>query len=318
MADSYQLIAILGPTASGKSAVALALARRIGAEILSVDSMQVYRGMDIGTAKPSHAERQEIPHHLLDVVAPTETFTVARFVECADAVIADAARRRVPLIATGGTPLYFKALFEGLFDGPSADAELRTELKQQSGEALWAELNRIDAAAAQRIHANDTKRLIRALEIFRLTGRPISELQSQWSGAEPRHRAIWFGLEWERSALNQRINTRARQMLDAGWLDETRRLLADYGVVSKTAAEATGYAELIEHLQGRLSLEDAIERIKIATRQLARRQIKWIRRFPRVGWVRGERSSDEIAAEIHATWEAEIRNPKSEIRMKPE
>lgn len=316
MADSCQNIAILGPTASGKSAVALALARRIGAEILSVDSMQVYRGMDIGTAKPSAAERQEIPHHLLDVVHPTETFTVARFVESADAVIADAARRRVPLIATGGTPLYFKALFEGLFEGPSADAKLRTELKQQSGEALWAELNRIDTAAAQRIHANDTKRLIRALEIYRLTGRPISELQSQWNGGEPRHRALWFGLDWDRSALNQGINRRTRQMLDAGWLDEMRRLLANHGALSKTSAEATGYAELIEHLQGRLSLEEAIERIKIATRQLARRQIKWIRRFPGVAWVRGERPTDEIAAEIHAAWEAEIRKPKSEIRIK--
>src|SRR5687768_10895670 len=173
MVQPAKMLVILGPTASGKSDLALEVARRTGAEILSVDSMQVYRGMDIGTAKPSAAERAEVRHHLIDVVEPTETFTVARFVELADAVIADARRRGVPLIATGGTPLYYKALFEGLFEGPPADEAVRERLRGQGGEDLHRRLREVDPEAARRIHANDTKRLIRALEVYELTGRPI-------------------------------------------------------------------------------------------------------------------------------------------------
>src|SRR3954466_3067329 len=157
MAVSRPILVILGPTASGKSDLAMAVARRTGAEILSVDSMQVYRGMDVGTAKPTLAERGDVPHHLIDVVEPNEEFTVARFVESADAVIADAAERERPLIATGGTPLYYKALFEGLFDGPPADAGVRERLAEQGGEALHRRLSEVDPEAAARIHTNDTR-----------------------------------------------------------------------------------------------------------------------------------------------------------------
>jgi tRNA dimethylallyltransferase len=282
---------IIGPTASGKSALAMDLARRVGGEILSVDSMQVYRGMDIGTAKPTPAERAAVPHHLIDVVAPSETFTVARFVELADAVIADAARRGVPLMATGGTPLYYKALFEGLFDAPGADAPLRERLSREPSESLHARLSQIDPPAAARIHVNDRKRLVRAIEVFELTGKPISSMQNEWgandSGSFRRHPARWIGLDWDRDELNRRINARVKQMIADGWVDEVRRLLDQYGELSKTASEATGYAELIRHVRGELSLDDAVERIKIATRQLARRQMKWMRRFPNVTWHRG-------------------------------
>jgi tRNA dimethylallyltransferase len=300
MAVSCDLLVLLGPTASGKSDVALALARSRGAEILSLDSMQVYRGMDIGTAKPTVSQRQQVPHHLLDLVEPNETFTVARFVEAADRVIADAAARGVPLIATGGTPLYYKALFEGLFEGPSADPALRAQLSALDGPALAARLRLVDPAAADRIHVNDTKRLVRALEVFELTGQPISTLQSDWGRATPRYAGAWVGLRWDGEALNRRINARCRAMIQAGWLDETRGLLKRYGTLSKTAAEATGYAELIDHLSGRLTLNDAIERIKIATRQLARKQMKWFRRFPNVWGISGEQSPEEIAAQILA------------------
>src|SRR4051812_23835575 len=166
MAVFRPLSVILGPTASGKSDLAMALARRVGGEILSVDSMQVYRGMDVGTAKPTAAERAEVRHHVIDVVNPDEVFTVARFVEVADAVIADAAGRGVALIATGGTPLYYKSLFEGLFDGPAADEALRERLRGLSNEALHKRLGEVDPAAAGRIHVNDTKRLVRALEVY--------------------------------------------------------------------------------------------------------------------------------------------------------
>jgi tRNA dimethylallyltransferase len=232
------IIALIGATASGKSAVALEVAARLRGEVLSVDSMQVYRGMDIGTAKPTAAERARVRHHLIDLVDPTDTFTVSRFVERADAVIADAAGRGARLIAAGGTPLYFKSLFHGLFEGPGADAAVRQRLAAMGNEAMHAHLAEVDPAAA-RIHPNDTKRLIRALEVFELTGRPISSFQTEWIAPRPRHAAVWFGLHWEKEPLNRRINARVREMIRQGWLEETRALLARHGTLSPTAAEAT-------------------------------------------------------------------------------
>jgi tRNA dimethylallyltransferase len=293
-----KIIAIIGPTASGKSALAMELAKEIGrpskgsgqGEILSVDSMQIYRGMDIGTAKPTRAEQAAVRHHLIDIADPNETFTVARFVELADAVITDAAKRNVPLIATGGTPMYFKALFEGLFEGPSTDATIRALLADQTNEQLHQRLTQIDPAAAARIHMNDRRRMIRAIEVFELSGQPISSLQTDWQGEMSRHPAVWIGLDWEREELNRRVNARVKQMLAAGWLDETRQLLQRHGDLSKTAAGATGYPQLIAHLRGELSLDEATEQIKIATRQLARKQMKWFRRFPKVTWFKGDQN----------------------------
>ena len=292
------LYAIIGPTASGKSDLAMALARQFGGEILSVDSMQVYRGMDVGTAKPSAQEQREVRHHVIDVVEPDQPFTAARFVDLADAAIADAASHNVPLIAVGGTPLYFKVLFEGMFDGPGADDAVRTRLRALSNEELHRKLTETDPAAAARIHVNDTKRLVRALEVIELTGKPISSLQTEWESPAHRHPAKWIGLSWDKDALNRRINARVKAMLAAGWVEEVRVLLGRYPALSKTAAEATGYAELIEHVKGELSLEDASERIKIATRQLARRQMKWFKRFANVTWLAGESSVDENLAAI--------------------
>jgi tRNA dimethylallyltransferase len=295
---------IIGATASGKSELALEIAARAAGELLSVDSMQVYRGMDIGTAKPTVDERRRVRHSLVDVVEPTETFTVARFVEMADATIANAANRKVPLVATGGTPLYCKALFEGMFDGPGASSAIRDRLRRLSNDELHARLAAVDPAAAGRLHRNDAKRLIRALEVHELTGQPISALQRQWGDeSSPRHPAVWVGLDWDRDELNRRINARVKAMLEAGWLDETKRLLDRYGGLSQTAAEATGYAELIAHLRGKLSLDDAVEQIKIATRQLARRQMKWFRRFPDVTWLKGASPLDEKIARVMELWQ---------------
>jgi tRNA dimethylallyltransferase len=296
-ADRPPIWVILGPTASGKSALAMGLAERVGGEILSVDSMQVYRGMDVGTAKPTAAERAAVRHHLLDLVTPDQTFAVARFVEEADAAIADAARRGVPLIATGGTPLYYKALFEGLFEGPGADEAVRDRLRERSNEELHARLAEVDPPAAARIHANDHKRLVRALEVYELTGQPISSFQTHWANPQPRHPAVWVGLDWDKEAINRRINARTKAMLAGGWVEEVRGLLAAYPELSKTAAEATGYRELIDHVRGKLPLEDAAEQIKIATRQLARRQMKWFRRFPGVRWVAGDQPVDRLVDE---------------------
>ena len=281
------------------------VARQLGGEILSVDSMQVYREMNIGTAKPTPAEQQAVKHHLLDLVAPDELFTVARFVELADAVIASSDR---PLIATGGTPLYYKALFEGLFDGPTADAAIRERLGALPSQDLHDRLTKVDPAAAARIHANDSRRVIRALEVFELTGKPISSFQTDWAQPARRHDSVFFGLLWDKDQVNRRINARVKAMITAGWVEETRALLERYGQLSMTAAEATGYRELIDHLQGRTSLADAIEQIKISTRQLARRQMKWFRRFTNVKWLPGDRAIEENVSEIVAAISGD--NPK--------
>ena len=285
MTAGRNMLVLIGPTASGKSDLAMGLARRTGAHILSADSMQVYRDMNVGTAKPTPAERAEVPHHLIDLVAPNESFTVARFVELADQVILGA---HTPLIVTGGTPLYYKSLFEGLFEGPEANPEIRQRLAALLNEQLHQRLMLVDPQAAARIHLNDTKRMIRALEVHELTGRPISSFQTEWTSGQSRHEAVWIGLLWERDALNRRINARTRGMLAAGWVEETRSLLETYGELSQTAAEATGYRELLDHVRGRMSLDDAVEQIKISTRQLARKQMKWFKRFPRVHWLPGD------------------------------
>lgn len=302
MSSLPPILVILGPTASGKSDLAMELARRSGGHLLSVDSMQVYRHMDIGTAKPSAAEQAQVPHHLIDVVDPDQEFTVARFVEMADRVVADSCLRQVPLIACGGTPLYYKSLFEGLFEGPPADDAIRQRLRALPGEELHRRLSMVDPEAAGRIHANDTKRLVRALEVFELTGRPISSFQTEWSAPTLRHKAVWIGIAWEKEKLNRRINARVKAMVAAGWLDETRALLDRFGTLSKTASEATGYHELIAHVRGAMSLEDAIEQIKIGTRQLARRQMKWFRKWPRVRWIDGMLPLEEKCATAMRLW----------------
>ncbi len=273
----------------------MALAEAIGAEILCVDSMTVYRAMDIGTAKPSAGDRSRVVHHLLDIAEPNEHFAVNTFVERADACIAEARRRGVPLIAVGGTPMYFKALFDGLFEGPSADESLRESLRSLTTPELHARLREVDPIAAARIHVNDQRRLIRALEVFQLTGQPISSLQIHWEADSPkRHIATWIGLTWERDVLSRRINARVKEMVAAGWVQEVRGLLDRYGTLSKTAAEAAGYGELIAHVQGRCSLDDASEQAKIATRQLSRRQIKWFRRFQGVRWLAGSQPLESM------------------------
>jgi len=222
--------------------------------------------------------------------------------ENAPPVGAPAALYRVPLIATGGTPLYYKALFEGLFEGPSADPQVRQKLAMLLNEQLAERLAQADPQSAKRIHANDTKRMIRALEVYELTGKPISALQNEWGAQAHRHTAMWVGLDWDREALNRRINARVKGMLSAGWVDEVRQLLQQYGTLSQTAAEATGYRQIIDHVEGKVTLVDAAEQIKIATRQLARRQMKWFRRFPNVKWMPGDRPLEEKVKEVLRSW----------------
>ena len=280
---------ILGCTASGKGPVARELARRLGGQIVSVDSMKVYRRMDIGTAKPDAQARAEIPHHCIDIVEPDEHFSVARYVEHADRAIEQTASAGDVVLAVGGTALYTKALAEGLFDGPGADPQLRARLQaraeREGPAALHAELAGVDPQAARRIHPNDEKRIIRALEVYELTGEPISALQRQWGSSARRHDCAFVGLRRDRLDINARINARVKRMVQQGLRDEVAGLLAEPAGLSPQAAQALGYAEMIDHLRGRCSLDEAVEGIKINTRPFAKRQRTWFRRFRNVNWI---------------------------------
>jgi tRNA dimethylallyltransferase len=295
---------LTGPTASGKSAVGVELARRIGAEIISLDSIAVYRGMDIGTAKPTPDERREVRHHLIDIVDPWEEFSLAQYVQAAVAVATEIAGRGRQTLFVGGTPLYLKGLLRGIFQGPPADWQLRRRLAdeaQQNAEGwLHERLAAIDPIAAARLHPNDTRRLIRAIEVFEKTGRPISELQQQFEVGRAAADCRVFVLDWPREELYGRIDRRVEEMFSAGLVEEVRRLLATCGAgvspalaagtaapqdskailghpLSRTARQAVGYREVIEHLHGRQSLPETIELVQRHTRQLAKRQSTWFR-----------------------------------------
>ena len=279
------IILILGPTAGGKTELAVELAKRLGAhgvfgaELIVADSMQVYRGLDIGTAKSTAAQRRQVPHHLLDLVDPwTEGFSVDTWLGLAEAAITEIRTRGRYPIVVGGTNLYVQALLEGLLDGPGPDAALRRQLETAGLDDLRRRLERIDPTAAQRIHPNDRKRTVRAIEVFVSTGRPISQLQSQWGRPTPRRDVRIIGLDYSSGAINARINARVRQMIADGLLDETRRIWVG-GSLGQQASEALGYRQLIDHLQGRWTLSEAVEQIKIRTRRLARKQRSWLKRF---------------------------------------
>jgi tRNA dimethylallyltransferase len=273
-------VLIVGPTAGGKTALSVELARTLphGGEVISADAFLVYRGMDIGTAKPTADERRGVPHHLIDIREPTERFSVHAWLTEAEAAIDGVrARGRTPIVV-GGTHLYAKALLDGLFEGPKPDPALRAELVAMGLPALRAELERVDPAAATRIHPNDERRTVRALEVFRQTGMPMTEHQTQWDGQDGRRDIVLVGLEWPTEAINGRINARVRAMMAGGFLDEVRGLV-ERGVLGPQAREALGYKQLAEHLSGACSLDDAVERIKIQTRRFAKNQRTWLRRL---------------------------------------
>ena len=284
-----QSIFLAGPTACGKTAVGLCLAEMLNAEIISLDSMQLWRELDIGTAKPTPDERARVPHHLIDVVDPSDWFNVGQYVELASQAAREIiGRGRVPLFV-GGTGLYLKMLITGLFKGPSADWELRDRLKgiaaEHGTEHLHAQLRAVDPVAAGRIHPNDLRRIIRALEVHEKSGRPISELQQEWQGEHAEESPPMFGLNRGRLDLHCRINRRVDQMLAQGFLDEVRRLAERPGGLGRAAAQALGYKELLAHLRGELPLDEAVELIKRNTRHFAKRQMTWFRAFPQIVWI---------------------------------
>jgi tRNA dimethylallyltransferase len=280
---------LTGPTASGKTAVGIELARLIDAEIVSMDSMALYRGLDLGTAKPTAQEQAAVPHHLIDVVEPTEDYSLARFVKAAHAAAADIASRGRKVLLVGGTPLYLKALLRGIFSGPPADWELRERLagigRVMGPEHLHAKLAEVDPAAAARLAPADTRRIIRALEVFYRTGQPISRLQQQFDRARPAADCKVFVLDWPRPELVRRIDARVDQMFATGLVDEVRGLLAMGEPLGRTAGKALGYRETIEHLHGERGLAETIALVKTHTRQFAKRQLTWLRSLSECRWV---------------------------------
>ncbi|MDA0831830.1 MAG: tRNA (adenosine(37)-N6)-dimethylallyltransferase MiaA [Planctomycetota bacterium] len=272
---------LAGPTASGKSTLGLQLAERIDAEIIALDSMTLYRGMDIGTAKPSEVDRIRVPHHLLDIVDPADEFSVVDFLHAAQETCKNITSRGKTPLFVGGTGMYLKALLRGVFPGPAADWEFRKKLektaREEGSEALWGQLHRIDPKTANRLSANDVRRVIRAIEVHELTGVPMSAQQQQMPlPIEQRpHHVYW--LSPPRDWLHHRIEQRVGEMMDAGWLEEVRQLLSRELPLSRTASQALGYQELIAHLAGECTLSEAVEQLTIRTRQFAKRQHTWYR-----------------------------------------
>jgi len=304
MSNAQRIVVIVGPTAGGKSDLAVAIAREFNGEIINADSMQVYRELDAGTAKPTLQQRAVAMHHLIDCIDPTDSWTVADWLEAAERAIADIhARGRLPIVV-GGTNLYLKALLEGMFDGPPADEAFRAQLADVPSHELHERLAKVDPESAERIHRNDHKRIVRSLEVLHTTGKPMSEHQQQWNSfnrdpkssegsASPpqavyRHNPVMIGLNWPTDAINRRINARVKAMFHPlegeSLVEETRRLEAA-GRLGPQAREALGTKQVLDHLAGRLSLDECFERVKIDTRRFAKTQRTWLKRYRGVMWL---------------------------------
>jgi len=297
---------LTGVTATGKSRIALALAERLGAEIISLDSMAIYRGMDIGTAKPTAEQQAAVPHHLIDIVEPSEDYSVAQYVDAAHAKIAEIRSRGREVLFVGGTPLYLKALLRGLFEGPPANWELRQEIEREvaevGNEALHARLEQIDPVAASAIHVRDTRRLIRALEVFRATGLPISHQQMEFDDSRRAEECRVFVLRRPKEEQNARINERVEEMVERGLIEEVERLTANGRQLGRTASQAVGYREVIEFLAGERDRASMLERTKTRTRQFAKRQGVWFRSLSEGRFVdiQGQVDAASLAEQIAA------------------
>lgn len=297
-------LVIVGPTASGKSALALELARRHGAEIVSADAMAVYRGMDIGTAKPTVEERAGVPHHGLDVVDPGEEFTVAQFQELAAAAIADIEGRRRPVVVVGGTGLYIRAVVDD-FDVPPRYPEIRCRLEADADtEGLWRRLAELDPVGSTKMLPTNRRRIIRALEVTIGSGRPFSEF-GPGVDCHPPTRFMLAGLDIDRHELDRRIDDRYDRQMIEGMLSEVAAV-AEHGM-SRTAAQALGYKELLTHLRGDCTLDDALDEAKRRTRRFARRQQRWFRRDPRIVWFPAE--AVDLVERIEKWWLAGRSEP---------
>ena len=307
MVPTFKILA--GATACGKSAVAMLLAEKHRADILSIDSMKIYKGLDIGTGKPTLEERAQVRHHFVDIKEPWEAASVAEFVTFAERKIAESAETGTPLIGEGGTALYLKTLCEGLFESPPKDPLIRARFEQEVEElgstAVHARLAQVDPKGAAKILPTDGRRIVRALEVFELTGRPLGEGQRVWGTPRSDLDVRIAVLNLPRPLLYARIDARIRGMVAAGWLDECRRLLALEKPISREASQALGYKTFLKHLRGEMTLDAAIERVCFDTHHFARRQIHWYKLLPKVVFVelKGDEPPDKIAERVERAWE---------------
>jgi len=296
--DKNLVILIVGPTGVGKSAAALVLAERVGGEIITCDSMQVYKGFDIGTDKPPAEARKRVPHHLLDIIDGSKQFTAADFAALAfNAVLAIGRRKAVPLIV-GGTGLYFKALLEGLFPGPGRDEDVRRALDREAEEEgldhLWSRLKAVDPAYAAKIGPNDRIRIVRALEVHAVTGIPLSAHFGRTQSRLQDYAAVKIGLQLERKELVRRIEARVDRIFERGLVEEVRTLLASGVRETAPPFKALGYKYVLRYLKGSIGLEEAVARTKVDTRQYAKRQMTWFRKMDGVRWFRPDEVEEMI------------------------
>ena len=286
-----RIIVIVGPTASGKTGLSVALAKRLDGEVISADSMQIYRGMDVGTAKVTAEEMEGIPHHMIDVADPDEDFSAARFVAMAEPILADILRRGKTAVVAGGTGLYVDALIQGRTFAPCPATGKREALEREADalgmEAMLERLRAVDPESGARLHLSDRKRILRALEVYAETGKTISQHNRETREIPPRHRPLWIGLDFiDRAALYGRIERRVDRMLELGLLEEIRGLL-DRGVSpGGTAMQAIGYKEFLPVLTEGADLAQAVEAVKRESRHYAKRQLTWFRRNPEVFWIK--------------------------------
>jgi tRNA dimethylallyltransferase len=297
---SNQVLVILGPTCVGKTQASLKLADILNGEIVSFDSRQIYRFMDIGTAKPTLEERERIPHHLIDLISPNERFTAADYGRKAREIIREIVERKRYPIAVGGSGLYLRALIEGFFEGPKANGKIRKKLEREAqsfGEPhLFNRLKEVDPEAAERIHPNDLVRIVRALEIYELTGKPISVWQREGRYDNFPMRFIKVGFNLVREELYQRIDHRVDEMMNRGLLDEVKKLKEMGFTPRLKALKSVGYQELFDHLNGELDLPKAVEKIRMNTRHYAKRQLTWFRKDKKINWL--DTKEDNLIDEI--------------------
>jgi tRNA dimethylallyltransferase len=297
------LVVIVGPTASGKTALSLAIARKFAGEIVNCDSVAMVRGFDIGTAKPSLAERAAAPHHFVDCVDPMQDVTAGEYARQAREVLAEIRSRGHLPVVVGGTGLYLRALLEGLFAGPQRSEELRQRLRERAErrgpDYLHKILARLDSEAASRIHPNDTPKLIRAVEVCLASRQKMSELWQQGRDPLKGFRILRLGLDPERAELYERINQRARQMFDGGLVEETERLSAKYGDAARPLA-SLGYKQVLQFLRGELTRDQAVQAAQQAHRNYAKRQMTWFRREPEVVWLKGFGDEEQVQREAEA------------------
>jgi tRNA dimethylallyltransferase len=300
-----KVIVITGPTATGKTSIGIKLAKKLNGEIISADSRQVYKLMDIGTAKPGLEERKEISHHLIDICFPDQTYSAGLFAKDANSLIEQILNRGKMPIIVGGTGLYLKALLQGIFAGPGADPKIRERLNQEVEQyglhKVYARLQELDQAAAAKISPKDRIRTIRALEIYELTGKPISYWQSHKESIVSRFKFICFGIDLDRKKLYEKINLRVDQMMSNGFLNEVRNIDRLGYSFDLPALRTFGYLDVLDYLQGRIGLEDATEIFKQKTRNFAKRQLTWFRHQLELSWIEAQTAnSDEVILEALA------------------